>query len=987
MALSGWLEQLSTQIENEGLHRAKRDRVSITKFMSVFDRTKTHHNSRAYKQSPLSWIMIACFGLLVGYDATAQQTLEWDVSTGGPAGAGPTVAPQTVTLRLNTNNPTGNTFGGATGAQIITTTLSFANQQFTGLDTTQYPTGVALSFGGSSSANGTFPLTGTNLYNALNGIGSPSNSQFSSLPTTVGAGITAVPPTPGTGNGAIAIFTPATVLNTAGAGGTVAATNGRYYYGDLIVTFSTPLTNPMLHFSGLGGSYTSGTTTLGFSTELDLDTTASPNITLSRISGSTNLDVTSGSILNSGTTLNASCQTNAACGSILATGSNISSIRFRIFLRGDGGLSSWSAASGNSSLTGDLWYFAGVSVLPPADMSPALSNLPASLQPGQSYTGLTLTCSNAGPFDALAATCSPSASAGTVSNVSCTPTVPATVSSSSGAVVCTFNYAAPPSGTAPTSVTFSGSSTASNDSNGGTNPNAGNNATSTTVPVVAAGVVVSGRVYREASTPPNTTDNGNAVDPGQVTQVALSCTPAYTGSSSVTTNADGTYSFTNVPTGATCTITETQPAGYTNAYNTLGAGGTAQTGGVAGTTTNGTITLTVPATGSAANSFAQESADTTSTTSCLPANPVAPGAAVSCTVTCTNNGPGAAVGMSCAITNAATLPGAPTPTCSPSANVVSGGTLSCTAGFNAPLNGSVTVNGGSAATNDVNGGTTATAGNNPSSATVSISGVNVSGRVYREASTPANTADDGNAVDPGLVTQVALSCAPAYTGTTPIDSNADGTYSFANVPAGATCTITETQPSGYTNAYNTLGTGGTAQTGGATGSTANGTITLTVPNAGSTGNNFAAQSADMVSTTSCTAMNGPTGAQISCTVTCTNNGPGAAVGAFCAVTNLAALPSGTTATCSPTSPSLAPTGTLSCSLSFAVSPASTIVVTGGTGSNNDSNGGITPNAGNNSSATALSAAANPIPTLPPIAMMLLALALLLFGGPALRRVQ
>jgi Domain of unknown function (DUF5979) len=437
-----------------------------------------------------------------------------------------------------------------------------------------------------------------------------------------------------------------------------------------------------------------------------------------------------------------------------------------------------------------------------------------------------------------------------------------------------------------------------------------------------------------------------------------------------------------VPIGASCTITETQPAGYTNAYNTPGTGGTGQTEGTAGTTTNGTITLTVPAGGSTGNNFAQQSADTVSTTTCLPANPVAPNAPVTCTVTCTNNGSGNAVGMSCAVTNAASLPGSPAPTCSPNANVASGGTLSCTVGFNAPVNGSVTVNGGAAATNDTNGVNVPTAGNNPSSATVSVSGVNVSGRVYREASSPVNTTDDSNTTDPGLVTQVALSCVPAYTGTTPINTNADGTYTFTNVPAGANCTITETQPNGYTNAYNTPGAGGSGNTGGIAGTTANGTITLTVPNSGSTGNNFAEQSADMISSTTCSTSNGSSGVQASCTVTCTNNGPGAAVNALCTIVNLASLPSGTTPTCSPANPSLALGGTLTCVLSFPVAQGSSFAVRAGASAANDNNGGASPTAGNNPSASAVGAAPNAIPTLTPFAMTLLSVALLCLVGNA-----
>ena len=238
---------------------------------------------------------------------------------------------------------------------------------------------------------------------------------------------------------------------------------------------------------------------------------------------------------------------------------------------------------------------------------------------------------------------------------------------------------------------------------------------------------IAGRVYREASSPANTTDDGNATDPGiSGVTLTLACTnPVHT--ATTTTGADGSYRFGGLTAGAQCTVVETQPTGYANAYNTRGTAATGDTGSSG--TGNSTITIAnLPATGSTGNNFAET---------------------------------------------------------------------------------------------QIGGG----------------SGVTVSGRVYREASSPANTTDNGNGTDPGISgVTVALACtSPAHSATT--TTGADGSYSFANVPAGASCTITETQPSGYTNAYNTRGAGGTADTGGS--GTGNSTITLTVPATGSTGNNFA----------------------------------------------------------------------------------------------------------------------------------------------------
>lgn len=250
-----------------------------------------------------------------------------------------------------------------------------------------------------------------------------------------------------------------------------------------------------------------------------------------------------------------------------------------------------------------------------------------------------------------------------------------------------------------------------------------NKVLTTVIGVANPGQSVSGRVYLENSAPPNTSDDGNTVDPGigGVT-VRLVCTaPAY--DQTLTTAADGTFQFDNVTSGAVCTLTQTQPAGYANTYNTPGTGGSGQTGNTG--TTDSTITLTVPNGGSTGNLFAETlngppNADMTSTVVCTP-NPAAPGAVVSCTVTCTNHGPADALGAMCTVPNAPTLPGAPTPVCSPSGTVVAGASLNCKVDFTMPTTPGTTVDvqGGTGAQNDRNGGSDPAAGNNPSNTRVS----------------------------------------------------------------------------------------------------------------------------------------------------------------------------------------------------------------------------------------------------------------------------
>lgn len=262
----------------------------------------------------------------------------------------------------------------------------------------------------------------------------------------------------------------------------------------------------------------------------------------------------------------------------------------------------------------------------------------------------------------------------------------------------------------------------------------------------------------------------------------------------------------------------------------------------------------------------------------------------------------------------------------------------------------------------------------------------VSGRVYVE--TGGNTSDDGTGTDPGIAgVTVTLTYTPPGGGT-PVTvsttTGADGSYTFSNLPVGATnLTITETQPTGYQQAYDTPG---------GNGATAGGTNVITIATlavGGSAGNNFAeVQVADMTSTTVCTPKSGPAGTEVSCTVTCTNHGPGPATNAFCSVPNASALPDAPTPVCtgSPAS-SLAMNSPLSCTVRFKL-PATPVAITvqGGTGADNDSNGGTAPRGGNNPSEDPVSTAAvpAPVPALGPWALLLMGL---LLGGFAVRQVR
>ena len=148
------------------------------------------------------------------------------------------------------------------------------------------------------------------------------------------------------------------------------ALGGRYYYGNITITFSRPVNSPVLHFVGLGGttSITNNNVTVsqGYATEFELATT---NLTLTRLSGSTELSLissgTSYTIANSASTIAAASGNGAASGSIRVNGSGITSITFRAYIRGDGKGSAWSASD---IFTGDRWLL-GASLRSPSTIS------------------------------------------------------------------------------------------------------------------------------------------------------------------------------------------------------------------------------------------------------------------------------------------------------------------------------------------------------------------------------------------------------------------------------------------------------------------------------------------------------------------------------------------------------------------------------------------------------------------------------------------
>ena len=286
-------------------------------------------------------LLLALVAIMIAHGNLSAQTPTLEFATGaGPTGSGPSIAAQTITFQNNTNNPTGNTFVAFT-TPTTTATFTLANQQYV-LPTSQSTTTASLVFGGGNNL-GYLYINGYTYYNLMGAYSAPVNADFTSAATvTAGTGIDI------TKNYSLQLFT-----SVMGLYNTSASTSGRYYIANLVITFSNYVTNPVLHIVGLGSSYGS----LGFSTELELQT---PSLTLSRLSGSTELTVSAGTkILNGATTLSGTTGSGGASGSVLVTGTNISSLTFKVYVRGDGGGTAWSSGTAQ---TGDGWMI-GVSTL------------------------------------------------------------------------------------------------------------------------------------------------------------------------------------------------------------------------------------------------------------------------------------------------------------------------------------------------------------------------------------------------------------------------------------------------------------------------------------------------------------------------------------------------------------------------------------------------------------------------------------------------
>jgi hypothetical protein len=276
--------------------------------------------------------------LLLYYAGFSQPAIEF-ANGSGPVGNGSSTATQVITFQDNTLNPVTGTYVPL--GTPVTATYTISNQQYTLLPS-QNPNGAAVSFGAGNSTTSQM-ITTAPLFPAMDYVSAAPAVDFSSTQDNIAAGMSM------TDNYAVEFFTSCMGLYNANS-----PTNGIYFMANLTITFSAPITDPVLHIVGIGGTFDA----LGFSTQLTLTT---PGLTMTELSGSKELSVTGGGtqIVNTAASPTATTGAGAASGSVLVNGSSVTILTFEIFLRGDGKTPTWANAAQH---VGDAWLV-GVSAL------------------------------------------------------------------------------------------------------------------------------------------------------------------------------------------------------------------------------------------------------------------------------------------------------------------------------------------------------------------------------------------------------------------------------------------------------------------------------------------------------------------------------------------------------------------------------------------------------------------------------------------------
>ena len=252
------------------------------------------------------------------------QALEMAVGDGNPTTNQTNVFQSTsIRMRINTDNPTGNTF--ATYNPAINVSFELSNQQYTQTNFSGYN---GATFIGYPNEPELIPI---NFFGAA-----PPAGTFTSSGSAAGTGIDVAV------NRIVNMLTNVQPLTAAGR-----ATSGRWQMADLTITFDRPVNNPHMQVNAMGARSNSRS----YTAEFELVSSNVP-IVLSKVSGTNQLDVTPTAILNSAANPNGSNPSGSGRGTVLVTGQGITTIVLRIFIRGrpSNSGSNW---HGSTNISGD----------------------------------------------------------------------------------------------------------------------------------------------------------------------------------------------------------------------------------------------------------------------------------------------------------------------------------------------------------------------------------------------------------------------------------------------------------------------------------------------------------------------------------------------------------------------------------------------------------------------------------------------------------
>lgn len=292
------------------------------------------------------------FGLMLNSVAIAAvPTLEIVGASGNTSTIGPSTAPQTNAYLFNPDNPTANTFSQNYFPQ-TTVTYSIENRLYSN----------GLVFGGSSDSN----TVDRQIFIPLNGQGNPDSSDFTS---------SRLNPNRKTGIDVSRNYGTRMLLQAGFLSGshnnTTSQTNGLgYYFGDVVISFSRDVKNPVINLSGIGGVAVDyyGYDRFGITTNFVLDNPPS-GTSLELLSGRnlkvSGLNVTNtagryGSDTGGSNDIYHDGRSGGASGSIQVFNNNpIRTLRFKVYLASD---YTGSINRGWSSSSGDAFVFSASSV-------------------------------------------------------------------------------------------------------------------------------------------------------------------------------------------------------------------------------------------------------------------------------------------------------------------------------------------------------------------------------------------------------------------------------------------------------------------------------------------------------------------------------------------------------------------------------------------------------------------------------------------------